>query len=94
MHEAFESVEDDHLQFDRIENPLSLRPDVCAFLLLDKLVPPTGKRDMIAASGHDTIALATDCEALAGIATPEDIRTLRRCGVWYDDDEDCLKMFT
>jgi hypothetical protein len=75
-----------------VANPLHRRPDICAFLLLDRLVPD-GDVDLICWATHDEIGLATDCKRLAEVATPEDVVTLVRCGVRYDEDEDCLRMF-
>jgi hypothetical protein len=44
LHATFEKFSDDFLKFDRVveaEKP-SRRPDLCAFLRLDKLVPKDG----------------------------------------------------
>ena len=94
LEEVFEKYSDDgdeFLKFDRVENPLSTRPDLCAFLLLDKLLP-LSNRDMISDASHDQIYLEVDCEELAKVATEEDIITLIRCGVILS--EDYLYMFT
>ena len=85
----FESDED-FSEFEKVENPLYPRADICAFLLLDKLLPG-GTRDMITSAEHDQIWLDVDCEKLAEVITEEDVRTLRRCGVMYDADS--LSMF-
>ena len=82
--------EEEYLKFDRIENPPSKRPDLCAFLLLDALVPAT--RDLIDWAGYDEISLDVDLDKLKQVATEEDILFLVRCGIRYDD-EGCLKMF-
>ena len=92
LHETFEKFNDDYLKFHMVENKLHSRPDICAFLLLDKLVPAPGK-DMVAAGEHDEIFLETDCEELAKVATEYDIITLARCGVRYDEETDSLAMF-
>lgn len=76
---------DEYLRFERVENKLHPRPDVCAFLLLDKLVPAPDN-DMICAAEHDEIFLDTDCEKLAAVATEADILTLVRCGVRFDGE--------
>lgn len=89
--EVFEKFNDDYIDFDKVENPLHSRPDLCAFLLLDKLVPGTG--DMISAAEHDEIFLDTDVDELALIATEDDILTLVRCGVRYSEEFNCLCMF-
>lgn len=60
---------------------------------MDKLVPPKQGCDMIAAAGHDVCFLDTDCRLLAEVATLEDIITLHRCGVIYDTEFECLKLF-
>lgn len=94
LQQAFEQVDDDFLKFDKVEPRLSPRPDVCAFLLLDRLVPPKEGRDMIGSASHDEYFLETDCERLAAAATLEDIRMLRRCGIRYDSARECLAVFT
>lgn len=88
---VFEKFDDDYIQFERIEKPLHPRPDLCAFLLLDQLLP--GGRDMVCAAEHDEIWLDVDCDALATVATETDILTLVRCGVRYDDDIEALCMY-
>lgn len=87
----FDRFEDDFLKFDRIENKLHARPDMCAFLLLDKLVP--GTRHMVCGAEHDEIFIDTDPDALAAVATEADILTLVRCGVRYDEETCSLAMF-
>ena len=89
--EVFEKFDDDYIKFERIENKLSGRPDLHAFLLLDKLMP--GTRDMVSAAKHDEIYLDVDCEKLAEVASEDDILTLTRCGVRYEGDTDSLCMF-
>lgn len=92
LEETFERLNDDYLKFERVENKLHSRPDLCAFLLLDKLIPNAG-RGMVCAAEHDEIFLDADCEKLAEVATEEDILTLTRCGVHYDSETDSLAMF-
>ena len=86
---TFDKFEDEYIQFERIENKLHARPDIHAFILLDKLVP--GDRDMVCAAEHDEIYLDVDTDALALVATEDDILQLVRCGVRLDDDS--LAMF-
>lgn len=88
----FEKHNDEFLKFDRVENKTSGRPDVHAFLLLDRLVP--GAEDLISAAEHDEFFLDVDVEALAAVITTEQVRELARCGVRYDSQYDCLAMFT
>lgn len=81
MEELFDSHSDDFLDFNSIENKLSNRQDLHAFLLLDRLVPGTG--DMVSAAEHDEIWLITDEDALSEVVTQEQILELVRCGVMY-----------
>lgn len=93
---AFKKYEDEEGHtFDRVVNPPSRRPDLCAFMLLDRLVPlADGKKtDMVISAGHDEIWLGVDCDALARVATDDDILMLVRCGVCYDDNHEGLYMF-
>ena len=93
LKEVFERLsETDYIKFDRVKNPLSSRPDLCAFLFLDKLVAGTG--DIVACSEHDEIWLNVDVDELARLATEEDILTLVRCGVRYDSSVQSLVMYT
>lgn len=89
---TFEKFDDEFLKFENIKEPLHSRPDLCAFILLDRLVPNPG-RDMVSAAEHDEIFLDTNCEALALVASEDDILNLHRCGVRYSDEFDCLAMF-
>jgi len=79
------------LRFENIVDPPAKRPDICAFLLLDKLLP--GERDIISCAEHDQIWLDIDTEELAKVATKEDVIYLLRCGVWYEEDTESLSMF-
>lgn len=89
---TFKKYRDEHCNFDAVENKLSRRSDLCAFLLLDRLLP-VDNRYMILAAEHDEIRLSPDTFKLEAVATEEDILTLVRCGVRYDADNDCLAMF-
>ena len=82
---------EEFLRFERIADPPSQRPDLCAFLLLDKLLP--GERDIVSCAEHDQIWLDVDVEALAEVASKDDVVYLLRCGVWYDGDVESLSMF-
>jgi len=80
---------DEHSKFSRVENKLSNRPDLHAFLLLDQLCP--GDRDMVCAATHDVIYLDPDTEALARVITPEQVIELIRCCVRFESEG--LEMF-
>jgi len=92
LSEVFEKYDDDFLEFDRVENKLHPRPDLCGFLLLDKLVPNPGN-DIVGGAEHDEIYLIVDCDKLTEVATELDILTLIRCGIRYIKDYDSLAMF-
>lgn len=92
IQERFQLVVDDYLKFYRIEFKRSQRPDLHAFLLLDELFPNTG-RYMVSESGHDKFYLEPDGTKL-GALTDDHILELVRCGVLYDNEFDCLAMFT
>ena len=81
-------AEDEYIKFERVENPPTARADLCAFLLLDRLVP--GRGDMVSSAEHDEIWLNVDTERLAEVATEADILTLVRCGVRFSDGYLCM----
>ncbi len=91
MEEIFEAIQDEYCKFDRIENPPSKRPDLCAFMFLDKLFPDK-EGDMISASEHDGIYLDFDIKEIESL-TEEQFIYLVRCGVRYDYDTESLAMF-
>lgn len=77
-------------EFQRVRNKLSARPDLCAFLLLDSLVP-SSKR-LISVVHDDEIFFEADVNDLARSAiTPEQVVDLVRCGVRCQGDS--LRMF-
>jgi hypothetical protein len=92
LEQAFEAASDEYIKFERIENPLHHRPDICAFLKLDQLVPG-GTGDMVSAAEHDEFFLDVEPEKLAAVATQEDIVYLHRCGVRYDTSTHSFAMF-
>lgn len=91
LHEFFDRHEDEFLKFERVQNKLSKRPDIHAFMLLDSLVP--GKKDLVSAAEHDEIFLDVDVKKLVKAATSEQLIDLHRCGVRYDEDGSGLCMF-
>lgn len=84
----FDEYEDEFLKFDRVQNKLSNRPDLHAFLLLDQLFP--GTRDMVSGAEHDEIYLDVDEDELREKATPDQLRDLHRCGVRCDEYGICM----
>ena len=87
--ERFEQFNEDYIQFDRVENKLSTRPDLHAFILLNNLFPRDS--DMISASAHDEFFLDVEEEEIKTL-TDEQILELTRCGVRYGE-YGCLCMF-
>ena len=87
----FEAHADEYLKFEDVEQKLSTRPDLHAFIKLNRMVP--GTSDIVAAAGHDEIYLDVEIDALATVATEADIVELARCGVLYDSSTDGLAMF-
>lgn len=92
LQERLEAIDDEFLKFDRVKIKFSERPDVHAFILLDKLMPKPG-HDMVAAAEHDVIYLDVDAEELNKVLTDEQVVELSRCGCHYDSDGDGLAMF-
>jgi len=93
LSEVFEKYNDDGCEFQDVTERLSTRPDLCAFLILERLFPNRAV-DIVAAAEHDEFYIGVNPEELASVATEEDIRNLIRCGVLYDVRNDGLSMFT
>jgi hypothetical protein len=91
LKEMFAECEDAFLEFDEVKSRLSDRADLHAFIMLDRLQP--GSQDMITASEHDEFWLSIDCDKLAEVVTPEQVRDLTRCGIRYSEEQNCLCMF-
>jgi hypothetical protein len=95
MKERFNQFDDEYIKFDHVAgvDRLSERPDLCAFLLLERLVPGRKGGDIIGSAEHDQIWLDVNIEKLSAVASDADICTLVRCGVRYDSEFDSLAMF-
>lgn len=91
LSETFAKFEGEYGEFHRIDSPASTRPDLCAFMLLDKLLP--SNKNIISYAGHDYVALNVAAGDLAAVATEADIATLVRCRMRYNAREDSLEMF-
>lgn len=89
--DLFIEFETEFLKFDRIEDKLSTRPDLHAFILLDKLV--SGTKNLVSCATHDEIYLSVEPKDLAKVATQDQLRDLHRCGVRHSITYDCLEMF-
>ena len=88
--ELFEKHNGEYLEFDRVENKRSRRPDLHAFLLLDELYP--GKNAIISSAEHDEFWLDIS-EGQIAVMSEDTVIELARCGVRYDSAYDCLAMF-
>lgn len=78
-------------RFEDVKVKFSNKPDVHAFILLDKLVPDNN--NVIVTASHDEIFLSAGLEELAKVATEEDIIDLIRCGIRYDGDTESFCKF-
>jgi hypothetical protein len=77
----FQEHRGEYRKFELVHPQLSRRPDLHAFLLLNKLVP--GCDNIISAAEHDEIWLSIDPEDLGNVLTEDLIIELIRCGVRY-----------
>ena len=93
LKERMAILDEEYARFDRIETKTTQRPDLLALILLDRLLPRCGEEDIICAAEHDQIWLDVDVERLNEIIADEDLRTLVRCGVRYDEQNDALSLF-
>ena len=84
--------DDDYLDFASVAEKFSGRPDLHAFMLLDRL-QPHADWDIIAAAEHDIIYLKVDCIRLSEVITEAQVQDLVRCGVRYNEDSASLTMF-
>jgi hypothetical protein len=91
IRDLFEEFSHEYLKFNRIKVPMSKRPDLHAFLMLDKLVPRD--RDMIAGAEHDEIHLDIELSELTPVVTVEEVIDLIRCGIRIHEDGYHLCMF-
>lgn len=105
MQAIFEDNDDEFLKFQNIpdERRVSLRPDLNAFILIDRLVPTkppahmharSGGFDIVSSSEHDVICLGVSPSDFAAVASMEDVLDLMRCGIMYDDEYECFQSFT
>lgn len=72
----------EYMEFDRVQNKRSQRPDLHAFLLLDEMFPRSS--DIIACACHDEFYLDVGGDEVESL-TDEQILELIRCGVMHRD---------
>ena len=90
IRERFDAVHDEYRKFAAVENKLSQRPDLHAFLLLDRRFPEDA--DLVFAADHDVYYLDLSPEQIATL-TDQEILDLTRCGIRYDSSAECLAVF-
>lgn len=88
LYKFFSDHNEEFLEFDRIKDKTSNRPDLHAFMLLDRLSPGTSR--MIPVAHHDGIFLSVDVGSVAAVATDEQLIELIRCGIGYVNEFDCF----
>lgn len=83
------------LNFDKIENKFSNRPDLHAFIMLDRLspIPKYPSEDLISNSEHDEYYLSVSQEVIANL-TKDQVIELLRCGIYYNSEFNCLYAMT
>lgn len=92
IEELFKKHEGEHNKFERIENQPSNRPDLCAFIYLDKILPVTTIRDIVSCAEHDKIYLNFHLDEIKKFSE-EDVLYLMRCGISFDCENQCLYTF-
>ncbi len=84
IEKLFEKHDDsEYLNFKRVENKLSLRRDLHAFIMLDRLFP--GIVDIVSSSEHDIIWLDVSSEDIVTLSEDQIIELIR-CGVRFDEE--------
>ena len=86
LNERWELVTEDckdYLDFEKVQNKRSQRPDLHGLLLLDQLFP--GTSNMIVDADDDGVWLGVSAEQLETLSD-EQIIELSRCGIGYDPD--------
>lgn len=82
MESLFNKHSGEYIKFERIVSPRHRRPDLCAFLMIDDLIP--GSQDLIGCAEHDEFYLSVTTEDLAEAITEDIIKDLIRCGLQLD----------
>jgi hypothetical protein len=72
---------------------LHRRPDLNAFLLLDKLLTNGNDSAILVDARNEQVWLSPKPWEVMQRASEEDLLDLVRCGVFYDEDNDSLSMY-
>lgn len=93
IRELFEKHDEEFLKFEKVENKLSNKRDLHAFMLLDQLSKDKSG-DIIGHAEHDEYLLNFDEEEIENLDLTENIIIdLRRCGVLFDEEFEVFKLF-
>ena len=96
LQERMREVHDENPDMDSfeklVENKLSTREDLHAFLLIDKLLPGD-HGPFVCAAEHDIIYLDVDAEELNEVISDDQVKELVYCGLFYDEDGGGLAKF-
>lgn len=89
----FEDHDEDSHDFAGVQGAESLSgpADLCALQLVSLLCPTA--KSVIGAAERDKVWLNADPDTLNLVATDQQLLTLIRCGVGYDEDEDGFYLF-
>jgi hypothetical protein len=94
--EIFERDDNEYLMFDRIpkEDKFSNSKDLCAFQFIYHFLKQEEKeKDIILSAEHDEIFLCSLDDLSTEWMNENDVVYLKRCGVRYNTNLDCLCMF-
>lgn len=89
LKEFFDANFDEYLHFERVENKTTNRPDMEAFLMLDKQY--NSNIGIIGSAIYEEVCLNVDIDKID--LTEDDVIKLLRCGIRFNSDYDCLSMF-
>jgi hypothetical protein len=78
-------------KFELVENKLSQRADLHAFILMDRILPTN--LNIISSARHKEIWFNINVDDFAAVVTEDEVLELVRCGISYDGQYDCLYMF-
>jgi hypothetical protein len=96
INEVFERNAHEYCKFERVEDKLHKCPDICAMIKLSSLayddIHEIIGHDIVSCASRDLITLSVGPDELKNTTTEDDIIMLIRCGVSYDDDQECFVM--
>jgi hypothetical protein len=87
LYKLFDKFDGEYLEFERIENPLHPRRDICAMLYMHNLFGGSGT--MVEHAEHDEIWFDSNGHELEEVLTEEHVLYLTRCGIRYSEGMLC-----